>query len=188
MHHAHPARRSSVVSPILRCPAEVISRIALWAEVLDPLGPPSKHLAFLRTCKAVHRVLRGTNHFLADVFRSKFDVTAIPRRFGPRASKASSLAKQTVRWSTTLTRIRYRKPGSYEQRVADLFHAFLMLTEDDGKNRAQLEWAGTYDFVYDWVSRSLWQGGVGWPPDTPYNALALAIMWMLTTPGGSLHR
>jgi hypothetical protein len=55
------------------------------------------------------------------------------------------------------------------------------MTENDGKNRAQPEWANTYSFVNSFVRQRLWHDPVnGWPRDTPLHALVLWVMWCMT--------
>jgi hypothetical protein len=57
----------------------------------------------------------------------------------------------------------------------------ILVTENDGKNRAQLEWADTYSFVNSFVRQRLWHDPVnGWPRDTPLHALVLWVMWCMT--------
>jgi hypothetical protein len=185
LHARNPASHHKP-SPFHRCPPEVVSRIALWAELLQPLGPAVHHLALLKTCKHVHNALRGTSHFLADVQRAKFDRTASARRFGIHATRASNLAAQLARNSVTIARFHTRGWQSADDFLLDLWNAFLLLSENDGKNREQLEWARTYEFVNDWVNVHIWHGhmpGNQWPTETTEGALALWIMWMMTTPG-----
>ncbi|KAI9507396.1 hypothetical protein F5148DRAFT_1285231 [Russula earlei] len=48
-----------------------------------------------------------------------------------------------------------------------LLTAFIISMENDGKNRAQLEWTNTYTFVDNFVRHRLWHDSVnGWPRDT----------------------
>jgi hypothetical protein len=169
-----------------RIPPEVISRIALEVEHLDPLGPPSAHLALLTTCKHVHSALRDSSTFLTGVFRDRFDVTAAPRRYGPRVARANNLITQLKRNAHTLCTFRHRAlDGEHhdETLLPHLWQVFLLLMEDDGKNRLQLEWAGVYEFVHDFVMQHRWDGPSGWPVDKPVHSLVLWIMWLMTDRG-----
>jgi hypothetical protein len=170
-----------------RCPVEIISRIAFEVEYQDPLGPPNAHLPLLTTCKHIHGALRGSSTFLTSVYRLKFDVTAAPRRYGPRAVKAGNLIQQLRRNSVTLTTFRHHKLVGHEHNdervLPHLWQVFLLLMEDDGKNRLQLEWAGVYEFVRDYAVRRNWAGPGGWPVDKPVHSLVLWIMWLMIDHG-----
>jgi hypothetical protein len=173
------------VSPLREIPLEILERIALELALLQPLGPPVDLIALLCTCKYVHNTLSShtSPHLYAKIFRGMFDVDAPRRRFGSRALRPHFLALQLKTCCTALRRIRRRDISSPD--VEDLLRtAFILLTENDGKNRAQLEWADAYAFVNDFVRHRLWQDTVnGWPRDTSLHSLALWVMWCMTDKG-----
>ena len=173
------------LSPLFAIPVEILERIALELALLHPLGPPVDLIPLLCTCKYVHDTLssRSSPHLYAKIFRGMFDVGAPRRRLGGRALRPHFLALQLQTYCTALRRIRRR--DIFSLYIEDLLRtAFILLTEDDGKNLAQLEWADTYAFVNDFVRHRLWHDTVnGWPRDTPLHALALWVMWCMTDQG-----
>ncbi|KAM6491264.1 hypothetical protein JOM56_013503 [Amanita muscaria] len=67
-----------------------------------------------------------------------------------------------------------------------LFATYIMMLDNDGKNRAQLEWAGIDAYVDTFLRTRMYDPGErmannGWPVDDAANACALWLMWMLTT-------
>jgi hypothetical protein len=169
-------------SPLCRVPVEILERIGLEVALLSPLGPPVDLIALLCTCKYVHHTLsiHRSKDLYAKIFRGMFDIDAPRRRFGRRALHSRFLASQLQTYCITLQRI--RRGDIFAPDVEDLLRiAFILLTENDGKNRAQLEWANTYSFVNNFVRHRLWQDPVnGWPRDTPLHSLALWVMWCMT--------
>jgi len=109
-----------------------------------------------------------------------FDVGAVRRRIGISAVRSRNLASQLKTYCITLKRIRRGDINAPD--IEDLLRTvFILLTENDGKNREQLEWANTYQFVYNFVHHRLWEDTVnGWPRDTPLHSLALWVLWCMT--------
>jgi hypothetical protein len=175
------------VSPFFRVPPEILERIGLEVALLSPLGPPVDLIPLLCTCKYVHHILsfRRSKDLYAKIFRGMFDVDAARRRFGRRALNSRFLASQLKTYCTAIQRIRRGDIFAPEPDVEDLLRtAFILLTENDGKNRAQLEWANTYSFANQFVRHRLWEDPVnGWPKDTPLNSYALWVMWCMTDNG-----
>lgn len=61
--------------------------------------------------------------------------------------------------------------------------AFIMMTENDGRNECQLAAAGLADYVEHFVLERLWEGRESinqWPAESTINALALWLMWFTT--------
>jgi hypothetical protein len=172
-------------SPLTRLPTEVLERIGLEVALEPALGPPVHLIAFLCTCKHVYHTISHvrSNDLYAKVFRGMFDVGAPRRRFGPNTVRSRFLASQLKTYCVALKRI--RRGDINVPDIEDLLRtAFILLTENDGKNREQLEWANTYQFVNNFVHQRLWQDTVnGWPRDTPLHALALWVLWSMTDAG-----
>jgi hypothetical protein len=173
------------VSPLFRVPVEILERIGLKVALLSPLGPPVAFIPLLCTCKYLHHLLsfHRSKDLYAKIFRGMFDVDAPRRRFGRRALNSRFLASQLKTYCITLQRI--RRGDIFAPDVEDILRmAFILLTENDGKNRVQLEWANTYSFANLFVRHRLWQDPVnGWPRDTPLHSCALWIMWCMTDNG-----
>lgn len=175
-----------LTSPLLSIPIEVLERITLELALLQPLGPPADLIAFLCTCKYVHSAFAFSPrsiHLYAKIFCGMFDVDAPRRRFGRHVLKPQFLADQLKTYCTTLQRI--RRGDIFAPDIESLLRtALILLTENDGKNRAQLEWANAYAFVNNFVRHRLWHTTVnGWPRDTPLHSLALWVMWCMTDKG-----
>ncbi|KAI0275292.1 hypothetical protein BC834DRAFT_840152 [Gloeopeniophorella convolvens] len=169
-------------SPLLRVPVEILERIGLEVALLDPVGPPTDLVALLCSSKYVHHVLSFNNSkdLYAKIFRGMFDFDALRRRYGRRPLRTRFLAAQLKTYCTTLQRL--RRGDIFAPDVEDVLRtAFVLITENDGKNRVQLEWANTYAFVNNFVRQRLWQHTInGWPMDTPLNSLSLWVMWGMT--------
>ncbi|KAI9507819.1 hypothetical protein F5148DRAFT_1201960 [Russula earlei] len=143
--------------------------------------PPAHLISLLCTCRHVYHTLSShDNDLYAKIFRGMFDVDATRRRFGRHALNSPFLATQLKTYCTALQRI--RRGDIFIPDIEDvLLTAFILSMENDGKNRAQLEWANTYPFVDNFVRHRLWHDSVnGWPRDTSLNSLALWVMWCMT--------
>ena len=165
---------------LTRLPTEVLERIAL---ALSPdLGPPVHLIAFLCVCRHIHTTISHvrSNDLYAKIFRGMFDVGAARRRIGISAVRSRFLASQLKIYCTTLKRIRRGDINAPD--IEDIMLTiFIMLTENDGKNREQLEWANTYQFLHNFVQHRLWEDTInGWPRDTPIHSLALWSLWCMT--------
>lgn len=116
-----------------------------------------------------------------------FDLGAARRRFGPRGIHSSHLVDQLTLYCATLQDI--RDGDIYSEDLAHtLWTAFFMMMENDGKNRAQLEWAGLDNFINRRVRIMLYEGRGefrGWPAESEENALALWLMVMTIDEGMS---
>ncbi|KAI6030999.1 hypothetical protein EDC04DRAFT_2605262 [Pisolithus marmoratus] len=168
------------MSLLLALPFELIERVAVHLTDADGI---QALLPLLLTCRDLYRILgvHTNHHIFASHFASHYDLSSASRRLGPQAAKTRSYASQLLRYSHALARIR-----SGNIHAGDIVHtfwtSFLMLVEDDGKNRASLEAAGLPDFVDRFVREHLYDGHRnGWPADTAVNSLALWLLWLTTT-------
>jgi hypothetical protein len=174
-------------SVLFRLPAELLELLALEVALLELLGPPKDLIALLCTCRRVHDFLAFDQcyNLFARIFKAKFDISAVRRRFGPKSVRSSSLALQLKKYCTTLQDI--RGGNIYSSNIHDILRtAFFMAMENDGKNSFQLAWAGLDRFVDRFVRTRLCEDAEmnnGWPADNSVNALALWLMWFTTTRG-----
>ncbi|KAF8971877.1 hypothetical protein BDZ97DRAFT_1913764 [Flammula alnicola] len=108
----------------------------------------------------------------------KFDVGAVTRRlFHPYTD---DLAEQLVHACRLLQALRRRDVHDIDA-GSHLFTALMLMLDNDGKNYAQLEWAGVHAYVGEFVKQKLWVGreaNDGWPLDNQENACALWLMWL----------
>ncbi|OCH90522.1 hypothetical protein OBBRIDRAFT_812656 [Obba rivulosa] len=140
-------------------PDNVLVHIAVELALIHPLGPPTGLVSLLQVCRHVHSTLRlETNTGFAP-----------NRRIGAHAVHSPNLATQLRKHCIALKHIRSGDIFS-ESLQDDLWTAYIMLLENDGKNAAQL-------LEYARVDEDGDQYG-GWPPETTVNALAIWICWM----------
>lgn len=135
------------------------------------------------TCRHFYNALgiHSNAHLFADLFADRFDVSAATRRLGPLAVKSSALAFQLVEYCNAVRAIRtgdVHAPG-----ILDTFWtAFVMLIEDDSKNRRTLNDAGLPDFVDRFVRERLYENHIcNWPVENAVNSLALWLLWLTTS-------
>lgn len=175
---------------LTKIPLELLEKVAFELGADDFYGPPSALLPLLRTCKQIYNALRigNCNSLYARIYRAKFDCGAAARRTGSNAEWNENLAIQLVMNCQTLAHI-----GSgeiYHDATDQTFMlAYHLLSQDDGKNKAQLLNAGVDEFAVEFVTQRLYDNreqANGWPIDNEINSYALWVMWMSTTPG-TLH-
>ncbi|KAF9528090.1 hypothetical protein CPB83DRAFT_894583 [Crepidotus variabilis] len=143
-------------------PNEVLHIIAFLVVADNPLGPPRLG-SLLLVNKALNQVL-NTDALKARIFRLSWDFGAVVRRsFCP---DNLGLAEQLVHVCKLLKAIQ-RGNVSSPDTPEHLFTAYMLMLDNDGKNFAQLEWAGIAS--YD---------NLGWPLDSMENACALWLAWM----------
>src|ERR1700730_12908151 len=143
-------------SILCRFPAEILEHIALEVVFVDPVGPPKDITPLLCTCRRVYDVLSFDRcyNLYARIFKTKFDLGAVRRRFGPKTIRSSNLAGQLKKYCINLQDI--RRGDIYSPRIHDILRtAFFMASENDGKNAFQLEWAGLGGFVDRFVRARL---------------------------------
>ena len=73
----------------------------------------------------------------------------------------------------------------------DLWTAYLMILESDGRNEVQLfKYANIADFVYSYIRLRLYEGALernhGWPIESEENALAVWLLWMVNDASESI--
>jgi hypothetical protein len=166
-------------------PHDILLRIAFELALIDPTSNPHHLIPFLQSCRYVYRALSSNHDLYADIFKAKFDTSAPLRRFGASALYSSNLTHQLVRYCRVLKHI--RRADIYSPTILDDFWmAFIMMTENDGRNERQLAAAGLADYVEEFVLERLWEGREStnqWPAESTINALALWLMWFTTDLG-----
>ncbi|GJE89645.1 hypothetical protein PsYK624_057490 [Phanerochaete sordida] len=169
-----------------KLPFTILEHIGLEVAVVDPLGPPSDLISLLCTCRHIHSCLSFDNnrHLYARIFRQKFDTRAVVRRFGDRCTRLNTTAAQLKVYCELLKRIRRGDTAADPETIkVDFRMALFMFLENDGRNEAQLQWAGLGAFVDRFVRTRLREGcdqTAGWPPESEMNALALWLLWFTT--------
>jgi len=165
---------------LARFPNEVLHNIAY--ALVEPLGPSQELVPLMLVSKALKTIL-SANSLKARIFRLKFDERAVNRR--SLRPYDCDLADQLDHVCAMLRAIKSGNVRS-EEAGTHLFTAYILMLDNDGKNYAQLEWAGIDTFVNAFVRLRLWEGrglNEGWPLDSPENACALWLMWMTISRG-----
>lgn len=172
------------LSPLERCPLEVLERVVLSAAEEQLPGPPSSLLPLLLTSKAVNFALspERNNSLYASLFALKFDTAAASRRLTIRWLTSRCLSSELRSRFGALNRIRR---GAIDDPMLpyDLWTVFLILLEHDHKNALQLtEWARVHTFVLRVAER--WLAG-GYGPEFTENVggLVCRIFWELVREG-----
>ncbi|KAF7369815.1 hypothetical protein MVEN_00314200 [Mycena venus] len=180
-------------------PHEILERIAFISATESLLGPPSTLATLLGANRHIYACLSfASNHYLyARIFSSKFDVGPSSRRFIDHSSP-TILAHELIHRFRVLNRIRARidsgaRPGSAGDGDSVhelLFHAYLMMLENAGKNEQQLrdyakmgEWLRDYLFEEHFSARPRLTTHVEhWPPHNEHTSLAMWLFWFLLRP------
>lgn len=167
---------------------ELLQQIAFFAA--EPLGPPAALLSLLLTCRGLYEALSfHSSPYLYDrIFRLKFDLVAPRRRLGADIAKSSILANELRKRCAVLQRI--RRCNVFSRHVRDdLWLAYLMMLESDGRNEEQLTyWACIRKYVVTFMASRLKEGSDtngGWPVENDVNSLIVWLLW-LTNDAGKL--
>lgn len=181
-------------------PQEVLEHIAFFACTHDLLGPPSSIVPLLLTNRQIHTSLSiaSDHHLYARIFAAKFDTAAPLARFGKDRLTAWALADELRRRCVVLQRLRTRVDSTTHARHADgaegkmsvydmLFTAYVMLLENEGRNKLQLveygrmkEWIHEFWFDPHGSSLAIYNIRLGqWPLNRIENALGMWIFWFL---------
>ncbi|KAJ7092487.1 hypothetical protein B0H15DRAFT_175936 [Mycena belliarum] len=180
-------------------PCEILERIAFLSATDVVVGPPSGLVTLLGANRQIHaRLSFASNQYLyARIFAAKFDVGSLSRRFTAQSSPGV-LAHELVLRFRVLHRIRAKmdaaaRPGSAGDGDSVhelLFHAYLMMLENAGKNEKQLrnyakmgDWLKGYLFEEKPPGRSRLTSHIeNWPPHNDHTSLAMWLFWFLLRP------
>ncbi|KAJ7161048.1 hypothetical protein C8R46DRAFT_1164646 [Mycena filopes] len=176
-------------------PHEILERIAFISATDTLLGPPSTLVTLLTASRQIHARLSFTsNQYLyARIFLAKFDAGPSSHRL--TRSSPTILAHELIHRFRVLNRLRARvdskaKPGSAGEGDSVhelLFHAYLMMLENEGKNEQQLrdyakmgDWLRAYLFEQYFSARTKLPTHVEhWPPHNEHTSLAMWLFWFL---------
>lgn len=158
---------------------EIWERIAFYTVTGESeetfLGPPAEICSLVLLCRAVYRQIsfQHNTHLYARIFRYKFDFLAPARRLSERWRTTKCLAFELIKRWKALKRIK-----ATELNVEDLWTAYLMMSENDGKNSAQLLKYACFDsylqslIIYRGTSLEL-----AWHRDHTVDSLVLWLLW-----------
>ena len=179
-------------SPFCQLPPDVLQEIALELVVVEPVGLLEDLVSLLQTCRYIYGLLSSTRnlHLYGRILQGKFNTAAASRRLGDRATHSGNLLTQLREYCTALKHIHSGDIAAPTEAIEKtLWAAAFLCLENDGRNYAQLRWAGAHDFVDRYVRERLGDGSEanrGWPLDNPVNSLALFVMWC-TLEDGKFH-
>lgn len=164
---------------------ELVQRVAFFIATDNLITAPNI-VSLMCTCRALYANLAfDAAPYLYDrIFRAKFDTTAPRRRLGEDVMTSVNLANELRRRYSAMRRM--ADNAFYGLFVRDdLWLAYLMLLESDGRNEAQLiHRARIQRFALDFVHTHYMSGTKdGWPIETDELALACWIAWMTYDPG-----
>ncbi|KAJ7271090.1 hypothetical protein C8J57DRAFT_1320679 [Mycena rebaudengoi] len=185
-------------------PHEILERIAFISATESLVGPPATLASLLSANRHINsRLCFTSNQYLyARIFSSKFDVGPTSRRFTDHSSPGI-LAHELVHRFRVLHRIKAKMDCEAKPRSAGdgdsvhelLFHAYLMMLENAGKNEQQLR---DYAKMGDWIRAYLFDEHCAvwprvtthvenWPPHNNHTSLAMWIFWFLLKPDDYIH-
>ncbi|KAG8862769.1 hypothetical protein FRB96_000779 [Tulasnella sp. 330] len=185
-------------------PDDILTNIALELAALYPRGPPSVvFVALGATCRSLAFALSLLSpHVYNAIFRIQFDVAALERRLCIPLVP-SIVAPELVRRWRSLKRIRWAaSAGSsvwgdlypLEHIQQDMWVAYTLLLENDGKNWEQLVgWAMLRAYVHAYVDWDLTPASSAHdlPEETEVRSLGLWFLWFLSdnrNPLPEMHR
>ncbi|PPR05093.1 hypothetical protein CVT24_010080 [Panaeolus cyanescens] len=179
-------------------PPEVLEHIAYFTATESFLGPPATLVPLLTANRRINATLSITHnhHLYARIFAYKFDTSAANSRLGSDQLTSWALAEELRHRFIVLNRLRLRLDSTTHARHSDqdddkmplyniLFTAYLLMLENEGKNREQL---AEYGKIKDWIhefwfdpygsSLAVYNIRIGrWPPNHPENALGMWLFW-----------
>jgi hypothetical protein len=162
--------------------------------------PPVNLRSLAVTCHRMYAALNAevNTGLYARVFRTKFDVDVIERRFGKQAIDSRNLTEQLKWRCTRLKNIRrlvdesvgqndpircFDDPSDSDQEEVqqDLWLAYMMVTENEGLNIKQLRWAALRSYLDLYLQAVFRQARrKGYPDQSCSTALALQLDYLLT--------
>jgi hypothetical protein len=185
-------------------PQEVLEHIAFLTATDTFLGPPSSLLPLLLTSRPINASLSiaSNHHLYARIFCHKFDTAAPISRLGSDQLTSLAFAEELRRRCVVLQRLRDRLDSTTHARHADgadnrmslydvLFTVYIMMLENDGKNKLQLV---EYGLILPWI-REFWFNPHGsslaiynirtgqWPLNCAETALGMWLFWFLLKTG-----
>jgi hypothetical protein len=151
---------------LVNIPHDILQHIAFLGASSSVFELPNDLPQLLLTNSTIYQALsvHACPHLYANIFRTKFDLSANRRRF-PAGLTNSSLAAEFVHRCRVLRRIRRHEMSGPDLRQ-DLWTILLMILESDGLNETQLSVAGFSRFILAFIRSSL-------PEDRASNARAL---------------
>ncbi|KAF8626660.1 hypothetical protein AX15_004751 [Amanita polypyramis BW_CC] len=179
--------------PLDAIPHEVLEHIAFHAANGDFLGPPSGLIPLISLNRRTYTQLSLASnvHLYAKIFAAKFDTAAAKRRLGPERTVANVLALELQRRCFYLKRLRAQVDARYTDASSDsvlqdlLFHVYLMMLENDGKNERQLREYGRIEpwlkiYWFDESGSSLATSSIHmekWPVNDTNLSIAMWLHW-----------
>jgi hypothetical protein len=173
-------------------PLDVLSHIALDTVCWSSDPPTLRDLTTIRSLVLTSRVmyqnlsLKRNAHLYASIMLQMCDMDAVRRRLGSRAVVTSALASELPQRFAMLKRVRQRlqavesDASDTDANLVDLASLFLMLSEDNGKNRHQIRNilgpSGLAELCFSLLLRDSQLSEAGM--STPEISIVIALMWL----------
>ncbi|KAG8997876.1 hypothetical protein FRB94_002926 [Tulasnella sp. JGI-2019a] len=190
-------------------PFEVLQQIAIKTVGNHQSGPPNCIYSLLLTCRSLNDSLSFDSNslFYAYVFDVQFDTAALTRRYPPERLTAVHRAHELRRRWTLLKEIRsvtilsannvglgiqmWGTPATdmagtytYQEKLSHAWLAYMLITESDGLNWQQLEWASIIEWIrlfmfydIDKVSKQAQSTG-SLPPTDEFRSVGMWLWWL----------
>lgn len=171
---------------------DILDHIALHAVQSTFLGPPSILCSLLLVSQAFNKNLgyHQNPNLYARIFEFKFDTGAPLRRYGRERLTSTNLSTELrnrcAMMSHMRTAVQTGDVRLWDEDVVgrDLWTAYMMCIESDGKNLRQLlEYAGLHKYARLYVSKEVVhsKSDPKYPIETAERSLALWLMWFTTS-------
>jgi hypothetical protein len=183
----------STLSALESLAPEILGCVAFHLLTDSFFGPLNDLVPLLLSSRVIFNTVSFENNapLYAELFLFKFDYEAPRRRFSERWRTSKCLASELKKRLSLLKRIRHRTtlPDSSDF-VDDLWTAYIMMQESDGRNESQLiEWARIRGYLYRvfyLCVRATPGASWGWYSDTEATSLIVWLLFMTVGAGMSL--
>ncbi|KDR78686.1 hypothetical protein GALMADRAFT_244185 [Galerina marginata CBS 339.88] len=157
--------------------SEVWERIAFYAVASEDtfLGPPSMICSLALLSRLVYAQISFKNNprLYARIFRFKFDASAPARRLSERWRTTKCLASELIKRCRAMKRIKTK-----DLNVDDVWTAYLMMSENDGKNEAQLiQWADLKSYLRALIIYRGTSYDLAWFKNPTLDSLVVWLLW-----------
>lgn len=171
---------------IFDTPPEVFHKIALFATLASPLGPPKELYNLMLVCRLFwERLLpKNASQLYYIIFAQKFDARGPIYRLSPQV--VHEHAPLEMRRRFTAIQIFKRRVFDHPNLTEALWIAYLMVEDSDTsqKNVKQLLRVGTPTFLDLYLRSRMYHGSDdnnGWPIMDENISLAIALSWTLAS-------
>lgn len=161
---------------------EILQKIAHFAILSTPRGPPRDFYSLSLVCRASNRILSiSSAQLYTDIFFHNFD-PQLPKHRLSKSVFQENAKKELERRFTALKT--FSRGNLDDPDLTEAFWIAYLMLEDSGasqKNFQQLIGAGLRVFLDRFLRNRLYDGSKennGWPLPSEKNSLAIALFWL----------